>query len=162
MLENVGNKKNIVVFVATNYEENAFTAISKLLIAHQLSMTTSGLATGTVNGCYGDSIVPHYALSLLLKKLSFQDELMPSGALLVGGVQCINHLFADPRLHEFLEWMVGLDKPVGICQPLPYELVISSKVARSDYVHLQNGESYAQFIEQFIKHVCAKHVHDDL
>lgn len=156
MLENKGSKKNVVVFVATNYEEDAFASITKHLLDHQLSMTTSGLATGTVHGCCGGSIVPRYALSLLLKKLSFEDELIPSGALLVGGVQCINHLFADPRLHEFLEWMVSLGKPVGICQPLPYELMISSKVARSDCVYLQNGESYAQFIEQFIERVDSK------
>ncbi len=156
MLESEENKKNIVVFVATNYEERALHSISKYLMDKHFFITTSGLAIGTVHGCCGDSIVPRYALSLLLKRLSFQDELIPSGALLVGGVQCINHLFADPRVHEFLEWMVSLGKPVGICQPLPYELVISSKVARSDCVYLQNGESYALFIEQFAERVDSK------
>ena len=58
MLENKGNKKNIVVFVAKNYEEDALASVSKYLIDHQLSITTSGLANGAVQGCCGGSIVP--------------------------------------------------------------------------------------------------------
>ncbi len=153
MLEIQKNKSQILVFIATNYEEGAFAAISKHLIAHHLSIITGGLATGAVHGCDGSATIPQYTLSSLLKMIPFQNVPILDGILLTGGVQSINHLFADPRLHEFLEWFVSLGKMVGICQPLPYELVVSSKVAQSDTVLLQNGESYAQFIDQFVERV---------
>lgn len=157
MLKTEEDNYQIVVFLATSYEEESFAAITKQLSAHQLSIITSGLTTGVVHGCCGGEMLPHHSLSSLLKWISFQTEFIADGVLLTGGVQCINHLFADPRVHEFLEWFVGLGKFVGICQPLPYELVISSTVAQSDYLLLQNGESYAQFLAQFAECVMGEH-----
>ncbi len=153
MLKAKEHNNQIIVFIATNYEEDSFAAITKHLSVHQLSIITSGLTTAIVHGSCGAALVPHHSLSSLLKWVSFQAEFIPDGVLLTGGVQCINHLFADPRVHEFLDWFVGLGKFVGICQPLPYELVISSNVVHSDYVLLQNGESYARFLERFTDRV---------
>ncbi|VAW34257.1 hypothetical protein MNBD_CHLOROFLEXI01-269, partial [hydrothermal vent metagenome] len=59
MLKTKEHNNKIVVFIATNYEEESFAAITKYLPAHQLSVITSGLATGAVQGCCGGSMVPH-------------------------------------------------------------------------------------------------------
>ncbi|MCP5094339.1 MAG: hypothetical protein GY943_02170 [Chloroflexi bacterium] len=153
MLNQQENKKLILIFIATHYEEVAFDAIYTLLQTHQLAIKIGGLTTGLVRGCEGALMAPHYALSSLLKMMSLQHPHVPDSIILTGGVQCINQLFADPRLHDFLEWFVNLDRLVGICQPLPYELVVSSKAFQSDRLLLQNGETYDQFIEQFIQRV---------
>lgn len=149
MLENQEKRKQILVFITTNYDEDTFEAVCAQLQREQLTVSIAGLTTAVIYGCYGTEQQPQVALSALLKGASTLST--PDAVLLAGGVQCINQLFADPRFHDFLAHCIALGKPIGICRPFPYEWVASSKLFQAHQVQLQNRESHAQFVERFIR-----------
>lgn len=153
MLKNDEKRKHILVFIATNYEETVFDAIYTQLQTYQLVLSIGGLTAEAVSGCYGSIKAPNHSLSSLLKMVSLLNSLPMDGTILTGGMQCINQLFSDPRLHDFLDWCVTMDKPVAVCQPMPYELIVSSKSFQTEHILLQYGESNDQFVERFMQKV---------
>lgn len=148
MLKNQEKGKQLLMFLATNYDETAFDLVVSTLKHTQTAVLIGGLTTAVIQGGYGQKQKPDYTISNLLKgtiTVAFD------AVLLAGGVQSINHLFADPRLHDLLTGYIAQGKRVGICQPLPYKLITSSPLFQTKQVKVQNGESHRQFITRFLE-----------
>lgn len=94
-----GRRNQVLVLLATGFEEVDVTAIASALRHAGLPVALVGLTAGPVRGAYGLSLVPDLTLG--------EVEAEPAAAVLPGGLQAARLLNAEPRVHLLLHRVVA-------------------------------------------------------
>ncbi len=126
-------KGKVFVLLARGFEEIDVSTVTRTLRRSGSSVAVVGLTAGPVQGAYGLSLAPDWALSEAAMQV-------PKAVVLPGGVQGTRRFTADPRVHRLLRRVIE-QRGYVLAIDTAYTVLCSAGVLDPDRHRANEGSS---------------------
>lgn len=137
------------ILYANGYAETAVQEARIMLSNRGVILTYLGLRAGWIRSATGGYV----SVEVLLSQVMGEGERpLPNGLLLAGGAECGRYLLADPRIHELVQQMLAMSRPVGLLHPV-YHLLFDLLDKRTSSFPLlsQESQTMTEFVHTFVQ-----------
>lgn len=147
MILQINFSKKVVLFLAQKFTESSYQETIHYFSERGIEVSVIGLTREVIVGEDGLKVQPDYFLSQLEAACDVVG--IPSGVVLGGGINCMNVLMADPRVHNWLTRFSSTGWRVGALRPLDYTVLLQLGQATLANLMIQNDTSYEVFLNQY-------------
>lgn len=149
MIHEIYFSKKIFYFLAKGFSNRAYDATVRYSKAQSIQVSIVGLTSEVVVGESGLKVRPDFVLSELVHdKIKF-----PGGVVLGGGIESVNLLVADPRVHMWLKMFTAHGLCAVALRPLDYQLMIHLTQSHGLNIMIQDEMAYEDFFSQYISRI---------